>query len=117
MTTEYTLPLADPRATLAIAGGKGASLARLVAADLPVPDGFHVTTAAYRQFVNENDLQPRILAALASADPDQPATLETASGTIRELFSQAHVPPAIAGAVARAYAGLAGQRPTVAVPL
>jgi len=115
MTPEYTLPLADPRATLARAGGKGASLARLIAADLPVPDGFHVTTAAYRQFVDQNDLQPHILAALASADPDQPATLETASRTIRELFSQSHVPPAIAGAVARAYAGLAGQHPTVAV--
>ncbi|MDY7078582.1 MAG: PEP/pyruvate-binding domain-containing protein [Chloroflexota bacterium] len=115
MTSKYTLTLSDPRATLAIAGGKGASLARLVSAGLPVPDGFHVTTEAYRQFVDENDLQPRIVAALEMADPDQPATLEATSHTIRELFSQAEMPPAIAGAVAQAYTELAGQNPTVAV--
>ena len=63
-SSEYVLPLADSRATLETVGGKGASLARLVAAGLPVPDGFHVTTAAYRRFVAENDLQPGILAAL-----------------------------------------------------
>ena len=115
MTAEYTISLGDPRVSLEVAGGKGASLARLVAAGLPVPDGFHVTTEAYRQFVDEHGLQPRILVALESVDPDQPATLELASRTIRELFSQARMPPAIAGAVARAYAGLAGDRPTVAV--
>jgi len=115
MTPEYTLSLADPRAKLPIAGGKGASLARLTTAGLPVPDGFHVTTEAYRKFVDENDMQPRILAALESADPDRPATLEAASQTIQELFSQAEMPPVIAGAVARAYAGLPGESPTVAV--
>ena len=115
MKTEYIISLGEPGVSLEIVGGKGASLARLVAAGLPVPDGFHVTTEAYRQFVDENDLQPRILAALESADRDRPATLETASQTIRELFSQANMPPAIAGAIARAYAGLAGQSPTVAV--
>ncbi|MET9226342.1 PEP/pyruvate-binding domain-containing protein [Lentzea sp. NPDC003310] len=43
------LPLDDPRAVLAAAGGKGASLARLVRAGLPVPAGFHLTTRAYRE--------------------------------------------------------------------
>ena len=47
MAAEYTLLLADSRATLALTGGKGASLARLSQAGLPVPDGFHITTAAY----------------------------------------------------------------------
>jgi phosphoenolpyruvate synthase/pyruvate phosphate dikinase len=61
---DYVLPLADERAALAVAGGKGASLARLVRAGLPVPPGFHVTTAAYRQFVAENGLHERILQAL-----------------------------------------------------
>ncbi|WP_433273967.1 PEP/pyruvate-binding domain-containing protein [Actinosynnema sp. CS-041913] len=44
------LPLDDPGADLAEVGGKGASLARLVRAGLPVPGGFHVTTHAYRLF-------------------------------------------------------------------
>jgi phosphoenolpyruvate synthase/pyruvate phosphate dikinase len=50
------LELVSPLATLERVGGKGASLARLAAAGLPVPPGFHITTAAYRRFVNENHL-------------------------------------------------------------
>ena len=115
MTTRHILPLDDTQATLAIVGGKGASLARLVAAGLPVPDGFHVTTEAYQQFVDENDLQQHIVAALESADPAQPATLEATSQAIRELFSQAQIPADIAGAVAQAYAELPGADPYVAV--
>ncbi len=99
----YVLPLAEPQATLAVVGGKGASLARLVAAGLPVPGGFHVTTEAYRRFVAENDLQPVILAALQAADPSQPETLEPASRTIREAFSCAPIPGDITEAVACAY--------------
>ncbi|GAA2649844.1 PEP/pyruvate-binding domain-containing protein [Nonomuraea recticatena] len=45
------LPLDDTAAALETVGGKGASLARLARAGLPVPDGFHITTDAYREFV------------------------------------------------------------------
>jgi phosphoenolpyruvate synthase/pyruvate phosphate dikinase len=113
-SSEYVLPLANPGATLETVGGKGASLARLVAAGLPVPGGFHVTTSAYRQFVAENGLQPGILAVLESADPEQPATLGAVSRAIRRLFAEAEIPPAIAGAIAQAYAELAGRVPVVA---
>ena len=44
MSAEYILPLAAPDAVLETVGGKGASLARLSRAGLPVPGGFHVTT-------------------------------------------------------------------------
>lgn len=43
------LPLDDPAADLAAVGGKGASLARLTRAGLPVPAGFCLTTRAYRE--------------------------------------------------------------------
>ena len=59
----YILPLADGRATLPVVGGKGASLARLAAAGLPVPAGFHVTTTAYAAFVEAAGLQGAILGA------------------------------------------------------
>ena len=78
-SSEYILPLDDPRATLETVGGKGASLARLVTAGLPVPDGFHITTEAYNRFVYENDLQPAIRIELEQVDVNQPATLEAAS--------------------------------------
>jgi pyruvate,water dikinase len=89
-------------------------LARLVAAGLPVPDGFHVTTAAYKQFVAENGLQPRIVAALEVVDAAQPATLEAASRAVSDLFAEATMPQDIADAIQAAYADLAN--PQSAIP-
>lgn len=106
MTHAYVLALADSNATLANVGGKGASLARLANAGLPVPDGFHVTTAAYRTFVAANELQPRILAALTHIDTSQPATIATASQAIRDLFANASMPAVIAQAIDDAYLAL-----------
>lgn len=107
MSHPHTLPLSDAKAVLAVVGGKGASLARMMRAGLPVPNGFHVTTAAYRAFVHENALQPRIFEALQAADVNQPATLETASVQIGALFSAGHIPADVAAAVKAAYAALA----------
>ncbi|MBN2472947.1 MAG: phosphoenolpyruvate synthase [Anaerolineae bacterium] len=114
-SSEYVLPLAAPRATLETVGGKGASLARLVTAGLPVPNGFHITTTAYQRFVVENDLQPAIMAKLEPVDANLPDTLEAASKVIQALFLRAHTPPDVAGAISQAYAELAGQNPVVAV--
>jgi pyruvate,water dikinase len=120
MAAEYILSLADSRATLALAGGKGASLACLAQAGLPVPDGFHITTAAYLDFVAENHLQQRTLAlareaAQAPVDPAHYTALETASHAIQDLFKQAAMPVAIEAAIVLAYTGLPGEAPLVAV--
>ena len=49
--------LTDPKVSdPAFSGGKGASLATLARAGLPVPDGFVVSTDAYRRFVREQAL-------------------------------------------------------------
>src|SRR5690348_2024808 len=70
------LTLDSPDATLELVGGKGASLARLAVAGLPVPPGFHITTHAYRRFVSANRLAEAILAAAARARADDPTTLD-----------------------------------------
>ncbi len=114
MTQGYVLPLDDRSATLDAVGGKGASLARLANAGLSVPDGFHVTTGAYRAFVAANNLQPGILAALEGVDPTEPAGLEAASARIRQLFADARVPDDIAAAILSAYADLTN--PQVPIP-
>jgi len=111
----YTLLLSDPQADLETVGGKGMSLAKLVRARLPVPGGFHVTTKAYHQFVAANNLQVKIEAALRTADPALPATLETASTTIGQFFARAEIPGDLANAIVNAYAALPGSNPTVAV--
>ncbi len=111
----FILALNDASATLEQVGGKGASLARMAAAGLPVPPGFHITTAAYRRFVTENRLQEQILAAVSAVTPDQPATLEEASRQIGRLFAQSAMPDNIAEAIRRAYAELGGDDLPVAV--
>jgi pyruvate,water dikinase len=115
MPSSYTLPLADPQTNLETVGGKGASLARLSKAGLPVPDGFHITTEAHRQFVAVHWLQAPILAAVSAAAADQPAMLEEASRQISRLFEGCKMPEEITGAVRQAYAGLGGEDLPMAV--
>jgi pyruvate,water dikinase len=106
------LALDAATADLEHVGGKGASLARMAAAGLPVPPGFHVTTAAYRRFVEQHGLQAQILAAVANAAADQPATLDAAAQQIAGIFAQYALPDAIAEAIRQAYAALgAGDLP------
>src|SRR6266516_5775544 len=104
----FVLALDDASATLDTVGGKGASLARMAAAGLPVPPGFHITTAAYRHFVAANELQRAILAAVAATKADDPATLEEAARQIGRLFAQRAMPDEIAEAIGLAYAALGG---------
>src|SRR5579859_279922 len=96
------LALDDAAATLDQVGGKGASLARLAAAGLPVPPGFHITTAAYRYFVTENGLQEQILATVSASTADQPTSLEEASKKIGRMFTQGSMPAEIATAICHA---------------
>ncbi|NIM95794.1 MAG: hypothetical protein GTO18_19005 [Anaerolineales bacterium] len=105
----------DPSVTLESVGGKGASLSRLVDADFPVPEGFHISTEAYRRFVNENKLQPRIDTILKQIDSSKPATLEDAARQIHEAFISATIPGDIASAIVGAYSDLKGMDPAVAV--
>ncbi len=115
--TPYTLPLADRRATLPIAGGKGASLARMAAAGLPVPSGFHVTTVAYAAFVARAGLQQTIGGALAGVDPARAETLEAASAAIGDAFRAASLPAGLESAVRQAYLDLAGGGSSGGVPV
>ena len=60
MPATYIRSLADEGLGLSEIGGKGQSLARLASAGLPVPDGFHITTAAYDDFIADHHLQDRL---------------------------------------------------------
>ena len=54
MAATYIRSFADEGLGLSELGGKGQSLARLASAGLPVPNGFHITTGAYLDFVGEH---------------------------------------------------------------
>ena len=62
------MALDDPGAAPGVVGGKGASLARLARAGFRVPPGFHVTTSAYRDFIDLGGLREPVLAAVAAVD-------------------------------------------------
>lgn len=111
----FIIPLSDTSAGLALVGGKGASLARLLAAGLAVPPGFTITTDAYRSYVDLYGLQEAILTAASVAKPDQPATLAGASRQIVALFTQPDLPEDIAVEIRHAYAALGGADLAVAV--
>ena len=113
------LDLADPAAVeLELTGGKGSSLARLAAAGLPVPGGFHVTTDAYRTAV-AGAPQQAIVAAARDVDPDRPETHEAASARIADVFATLVIPAPVADAVRAGYSKLraagAADDPAVAV--
>ncbi|XVQ11763.1 PEP/pyruvate-binding domain-containing protein [Spirillospora sp. CA-255316] len=111
----FVLPLDDAGAGPAAVGGKGAMLARLATAGLPVPEGFHLTTEAYRFFVDFHELREPILSVAARVDPDLPVTAEAAARRIADLFMPYEPLMEIAAQVRWAYAGLGEQDHPVAV--
>jgi pyruvate,water dikinase len=89
-------PLADVRGgDLDSVGGKAANLGELLHAGFDVPDGFVLTTDAYRQ-----------AASAAAVDPRQPARAA-------EQLRAAPVPEPIAAEAREAYAALGGARVAV----
>jgi len=117
-TTTHTraptlLDLCDAAAASAeLTGAKAAELARMLAAGLPVPDGFCVTTAAFRGFVAQASIEPPELGPGAGH-----AELARVAGATRERFRQASLPPELVRVIACAYRRLAehGADATVAV--
>ena len=100
---DFVLPIDSPAATLATAGGKGASLSQLARAGFPVPAGFLIATTGYSAFVRDNGLQERIV-ALAGSGAE--TNFDDASAAIRLLFERERIPPRVAGAIHQAYAAL-----------
>jgi pyruvate, water dikinase len=109
--TRPVLPFADiGRDDVACAGGKGASLGELLRAGIRVPDGFVVTTAAFRQVVEHLTVQGESIAARAAAlDPEAPETLASETARIRTEVESAPLPPSVVEAVTAHYARLCGQ--------
>lgn len=102
------------REDLALAGGKGCNLGETIRAGLPVPNGFVLTTEAYRAFIAENGLERIIALGLTRAGCDGAqdhlvgnlSALDEATGEIRAAFAAGKMPAAARDRIAAAYAGL-----------
>ncbi|WP_407708871.1 PEP/pyruvate-binding domain-containing protein [Arthrobacter nitrophenolicus] len=98
-------------AMLDLAGGKAANLGELMSAGLPVPDGFCLTTEAYRRATGAPaSLLPGLAYVQAALEPapgpvDPSALADLAAGA-RSAILAAPIPADIAAAVEQAYRGL-----------
>jgi cytochrome P450 len=92
-----------------VAGGKGASLAILSAAGLPVPPGFVITTSAFdavRERVSE-----RVAALIAGLDGAGMPELDAGARAARELMEHAALPADVEAAIRAGYAALGDDVP------
>jgi pyruvate,water dikinase len=87
----------------------------MATAGFAVPDGFLVTTAAYRQFVSENGLQSRILELARPELKDGTATFKKGSESIRQMFAGAELSEELVAEITEAYAALSDDDPALAV--
>jgi rifampicin phosphotransferase len=96
-------------AMVPVVGGKAANLGELLAAGLPVPGGFCLTTAAYRQATAGQARAARLGAvhdALQNTGDDDLPALAALAGQARDAIRAARVPPDITAAIEAAYAAL-----------
>ena len=119
MSSTHVCPFADPDNALAAdldtVGGKGLSLASMTAAGFPVPAGFTVTTAAYREFVSDNDLQEAIIDRAKPELVGTAVSFDSASERIQALFAEAELTDELKAQIGSAYAALGDGESPVAV--
>ena len=100
-------------------GGKSATLGELIAAGIPVAQGFALSTTAFRTFVGEAGLDGRIAFELSRVSPGDVDSVVAASHAISEAMRFAPVPDAVREEIGRRYEALAGEtgipEPPVAV--
>ena len=113
----HSRPLAELRGVDAAQfGGKSASLGELIAAGIPVPPGFALSTTGFGAFVEEAGLAGRISLAVADLAPEDLDRVNAVSSAISEGMRSAPVPESVRAEVARRYAELSADAdPPVAV--
>ena len=102
----------------ATVGPKIARLGTLRKSGIDVPDGFAVTTGAFRAFLARNSLEALIDRELASAtDTENLAELEAVSNRVRRLIERAPLEDAFENAVRDAYGELCFRHGEVELPV
>ena len=115
MPEGHVLPLNTSDAALEVVGGKGKSLAAMTSAGMNVPDGFYVTTSAYRQYVADGNLQTTILDLAKPGASGRTLSFDSAAQSIQALFERAPLREEVIDQIRQAYAFLEGDSPAVAV--
>lgn len=89
-----------------LVGGKSASLGEMVAAGLPVPDGFAVTVDAFETFRDTEDVRARLRAIVQGADVSSSAALGRAHDETVAIVLGTPMPDDVEREIRAAYADL-----------
>lgn len=102
-SSPYVVWLRDSAArNPALVGGKAAHLAQLAQAELPVPNGFVVTTTAYHALVDGTDV-PELIRTLDDLDPTDTSEITDAGAELRHTIQRLSIPEDIRAAIEDAY--------------
>ncbi|HEY6277797.1 MAG TPA: PEP/pyruvate-binding domain-containing protein [Streptosporangiaceae bacterium] len=96
------------------AGGKATGLGELIAAGLPVPAGFAVTTAAFGQAVRAVDPSGTLRQQIGRLPAENATAIAEATAGLRARILAEPLPAAVRDEVAARYQALAGPGPDVA---
>ncbi|HYA47545.1 MAG TPA: phosphoenolpyruvate synthase [Burkholderiales bacterium] len=95
-----------------VVGGKNASLGEMISqlsgAGIRVPGGFATTAQAYREFLAQTGLGPKIEARLKNLDADDVEALAHCGSEIRAWVESAPLPEQLEEEIAQAYHALTG---------
>ncbi|MEU4220653.1 rifamycin-inactivating phosphotransferase [Actinoplanes sp. NPDC026623] len=116
MIEQYVMDLRDAGdAQVAVVGGKGAHLGELSRIEeISVPDGFCVTTHAYRRLVASAPSMDDRLERLSRLDPDDREAIRALAAEIRRSIEGIAIPEDLAAAITHHLARL-GERAACAV--
>ncbi len=108
-----TVPLIKPfselgKGDIPIAGGKGANLGEMFNNDIPVPDGFVVTSNAYYKFIEEMGLMDMIKKELKGLDVEKSKILQEKAENIQKSIKETPIPEEIIAEIKRSYHYLCG---------
>lgn len=104
-STDYVLPLEKiSKDSIIIAGGKIANLAELKNhLNLPIPEGFVITSYAFVKFLELTGFNKRISEMINSTDIEKIDTIEDVSKRIQEMIMNSQLPDEIEIAIKEAY--------------
>lgn len=92
---------------MALVGGKNASLGQMIqnidSLDIKVPGGFAITTTAYHDFIQYNDLEQKIIALIEELDVDNLSQLRETGSSIRQLIRNGKFPQLLQSEIRQKY--------------
>lgn len=108
--TAHILWFKDVRKTdVALAGGKGANLGEMYHAQIPVPNGFVITSKAYYDFLKNTSIKEKIMTELSNLDVEHTEKLQRASENIKTAILAAEMPPDLISQIRDYYHELCGE--------